>query len=46
MCRYSVPPDHGKRLERLAQGEALRVLLAHCVYVLTLKLHFQAFLTL
>lgn len=21
-CRYAVPPEHGKRLERLAQGKA------------------------
>lgn len=25
MCRYCVPPEHGKRFERLAQGEARRM---------------------
>lgn len=25
LCRYAVPPEHGKRLERLAQGKSLTV---------------------
>lgn len=27
-CRYSVPPEHGKRLERLAKGTGIPPLLA------------------
>lgn len=30
LCRYAVPPEHGKRLERLAQGKSLTVV-AHIV---------------